>query len=200
MGQYRHERPRERIAADAALTLTDHELLQAVVGSGTKQADVRVIARRILKLLRRQRHVPSYDTLRAVDGVGAAKAAVIVASFELARRYVNRGERAKRPIEPATIKPGMVYCRFTQRDGSVSDERWLPEGLSVDAIMRRIMTSALKANATSLEVYDGHVIDDSLKRLALLERHERLQFAVSLFGMTLVTYRWMNTDGGLEQL
>ncbi|MAU33854.1 hypothetical protein CL689_02035 [Candidatus Saccharibacteria bacterium] len=197
MSQYRHERPRERIAADAAVTLTDHELLQAIIGSGTKGADVRVIARRILKLLKQQRRAPSYETLRAIDGVGVAKAAVIVASFELAGRYLHRLPRRRSlDTKAPTVKPGMLYCRFIQRSGALSDDSWLPEGLSADAIVRRIMVSALRANATSLEVYDGFTVDDSMKKLTLLERRQRLQLAVSVLGITLVSYQSITNDVG----
>ena len=60
----------------------------AIIGSGNKQADVGKIAREVLKILRQKGGDVSYDDLRGVVGLGEAKIPVILASLELARRYL----------------------------------------------------------------------------------------------------------------
>ena len=60
----------------------------AIIGSGNKQADVGKIAREVLKIVRQKGGDVSYDDLRSVVGLGEAKIPVIVASLELARRYL----------------------------------------------------------------------------------------------------------------
>ena len=87
------ERPREKLALSGAGRLTDLELLMAIIGSGNKQADVSVIARRVLKVLQAKGAEVSYDDLRQVGGLGAAKIPVILASFELARRHLLEPDR-----------------------------------------------------------------------------------------------------------
>ena len=87
------DRPREKLAAYGTARLTDLELLMAIIGSGNKQADVGVIALRVLKVLQAKGVDVSYDDLKAVGGLGAAKIPVILASFELARRHLAEPDR-----------------------------------------------------------------------------------------------------------
>lgn len=87
------DRPREKLALYGAARLSDLELLMAIIGSGNKQADVGVIARRVLKVLQVKGADVSYDDLRQVGGLGAAKIPVILASFELARRHLLEPDR-----------------------------------------------------------------------------------------------------------
>ncbi|MDO4780940.1 MAG: DNA repair protein RadC [Candidatus Saccharibacteria bacterium] len=87
------ERPREKLALYGAERLSDLELLMAIIGSGNKQADVSVIARRVLKVLQAKGADVLYDDLRQVGGLGAAKIPVILASFELARRHLLEPDR-----------------------------------------------------------------------------------------------------------
>ena len=82
------DRPREKLARYGTARLSDLELLMAIIGSGNKQADVGKIAREVLKIVRQKGGDISYDDLRSVVGLGEAKIPVIVASLELARRYL----------------------------------------------------------------------------------------------------------------
>ena len=45
-------RPREKLQARGSSALSDYELLMAIIGSGTAQADVTKIARNVQKLLK----------------------------------------------------------------------------------------------------------------------------------------------------
>ena len=87
---YRHpnDRHREKLARYGTARLSDLELLMAIIGSGNKQADVGKIAREVLKILRQKGGDVSYDDLCGVVGLGEAKIPVILASLELARRYL----------------------------------------------------------------------------------------------------------------
>ena len=87
------ERPREKLARSGASRLSDLELLMAIIGSGNAQADVSKIARQVLKILRDRGGDISYDDLRGVVGLGEAKIPVILANFELARRYLLDGDQ-----------------------------------------------------------------------------------------------------------
>ena len=77
------DRPREKLARYGAERLSDLELLMAIIGSGNAQADVGVIARRVLGLLREKDGELTYSDLRSVVGLGEAKIPVILASLEL---------------------------------------------------------------------------------------------------------------------
>lgn len=88
------DRPRERLAALGAEALSDHELLALLLGGG--RADVAAHA-----LLRRFGSLHGLDRaglaeLRAVPGLGLARAAALKAALTLGRRAVTR-ERTRGP-------------------------------------------------------------------------------------------------------
>jgi len=83
-----HSRPREKLRDMGASTLTDEELVAAILGMGTVGIDVRTIARQVAGLIREHKSELTLDHLLAVPGMGLAKAAQILSAFELARRHL----------------------------------------------------------------------------------------------------------------
>ena len=81
-------RPREKLQKKGAQALSDLELLQALIGSGNKQADVNKIAQGVKKLLKKHGADISYKQLAEVTGMGEAKTTEILAAFELSKRYL----------------------------------------------------------------------------------------------------------------
>ena len=86
-------RPREKLQARGAQSLSDYELLMAIIGSGTAQADVTKIARDVQKLLKEKGSNLTYDDLLAVKSLGPAKATQLMAGYELWKRQFEVGER-----------------------------------------------------------------------------------------------------------
>lgn len=82
------KRPREKLKAKGPKSLSDFELLQVLIGSGNKQANVATIARKTKKLLEVHGAGISYEQLEKVKGLGIAKIAEILAAFELSRRFL----------------------------------------------------------------------------------------------------------------
>ena len=68
------DRPREKIARKGATSLKDEELIEAIIGRGTKNRDVRTIAREICGLVSEGKSPLRYEELAALDGVGPTKA------------------------------------------------------------------------------------------------------------------------------
>ncbi|MDR1034131.1 MAG: DNA repair protein RadC [Bifidobacteriaceae bacterium] len=85
--------PREKLKAKGVESLSDLELLHALIGSGNKQASAEDIAKKVLKLLKTDGANISYGKLYAINGMGNAKTAELVASFELAKRYLIKSEQ-----------------------------------------------------------------------------------------------------------
>jgi DNA repair protein RadC len=93
-----HDRPREKMARLGAAGLGDNELLALVLGSGSRERDALHLANRLLEQaggLHGLTRCAAGD-LRHVPGVGAARAAQILAAVELGRRTLVRGA-AERP-------------------------------------------------------------------------------------------------------
>jgi len=96
------DRPREKIAAKGATSLTERELIAAIIGRGVPGRDVLEIARDLEGVIA-DSGVPAYADLVAVPGVGSAKACQITAAFELARRRLMPEEI--RILAPTDVLP-----------------------------------------------------------------------------------------------
>jgi DNA repair protein RadC len=83
------ERPREKLQAKGPEALSDLELLAILLGSGTKGSDVLAVAGRILKVLDGRNEKLGAEELQAIEGVGPAKASLIAAALEFARRRIR---------------------------------------------------------------------------------------------------------------
>lgn len=86
-------RPREKLQARGAESLSDYELLMAMIGSGNAQADVTKIARDVQKLLKKKGSSLMYGDLLSIKSLGPAKATQIMAGFELWQRQFKVSER-----------------------------------------------------------------------------------------------------------
>lgn len=84
----KEDRPRERLLKYGASHLSNQEILSILIGSGTKQEPVNVLANRILmhfeglKLLREA----TIEELVAIKGIGEAKGLLVLAAIELGKR------------------------------------------------------------------------------------------------------------------
>ena len=88
-------RPRERLRSQGVARLSDAELLALVLGSGVAGRSVARIACRLAR--RRPDQLAQWPLARwmMTPGIGLARAAALVAAFELGRRAADRpGERA----------------------------------------------------------------------------------------------------------
>ena len=108
--QPRQERPRERLYWNGPEALADAELLALQLGSGTAGRSASDVAREILATYGSLAEVAAREVteLARVMGVGPAKAARLVAAFELGRRL-----RARTPgVRVVLSAPGDVYAAF----------------------------------------------------------------------------------------
>lgn len=92
-------RPRERLLAHGVQALADSDLLALVLGSGVRGRSAEALSAQLLShmggigMLSRAR----VAELRAVAGIGSARAARVVAAFELGDR-ARRSERDSSPV------------------------------------------------------------------------------------------------------
>src|SRR4051812_45786875 len=87
-----NDRPREKLFRLGASGLGDNELIAIVVGSGSRHGNALALANEILDNAGGLHGVArvTADDLRRVDGMGAAKAAQVLAAVELGRRTLLR--------------------------------------------------------------------------------------------------------------
>ncbi len=83
-------RPREKLKEKGAQALSDTELVAIILGSGSREQDVMAIASKVARLIAKYKGHISLEMLTEIEGIGLAKAAQILAGFELSRRYMIR--------------------------------------------------------------------------------------------------------------
>lgn len=83
------ERPRERLLAMGAKTLSDEELLAVLLGRGTKKHDVLALSRQLIAIVDQKGPDVSPGDLVGTNGIGQAKAALLAAAFEFVRRRIK---------------------------------------------------------------------------------------------------------------
>ena len=85
--QSKQDLPREKLHKKGAGALSDIELLQAVIGSGGKGNDYKQIAKNLSATIERVgAEKLTIDDVKAIKGIGDAKATVVFAALEYWRR------------------------------------------------------------------------------------------------------------------
>jgi len=99
----KEDRPREKLLRKGARALSDQELLAVLLGKGTPGMDVMTLASKLAGLVDKKGLDVKAEDLSQFAGVGDAKASVILAAIEFARRRI-KPEGAK-IVTPADLLP-----------------------------------------------------------------------------------------------
>lgn len=158
------ERPRERLLSQGAAALSDAELLAIFLRVGVKGLSAVDLARKLLahfdNSLARLAAASATD-LTAVNGIGPAKAAQLVATLELARR----GLREEIRLRPALSTPDAVRDWLRLALAPLQHEVFL--ALWLDAQNRLIADEELfRGTLTQTSVYPREVVKRALARNA----------------------------------
>ncbi len=97
------DRPREKLLRKGAAALSDQELLAVLIGKGTPGMDVMTLAAKLARVIDEKGLGVKADDLSQFAGVGTAKATLILAAIEFARRRI-KPEGAK-IVTPADLLP-----------------------------------------------------------------------------------------------
>ena len=94
------DRPREKLLRKGASALSDQELLAVLLGKGTASMDVMTLAAKLARLIDEKGLHVTADDLMQFDGVGDAKATLVLAAIEFARRRIKpEGSRIETPAD-----------------------------------------------------------------------------------------------------
>ena len=193
------DRPREKLACYGAERLSDLELLMAIIGSGNAKADVGVIARRVLRLLREKDGELVYSDLRGVVGLGEAKIPVILASLELAKRYLVDSDR---PVVDSPEKAVALLANIRDKkqehfvcltlDGAsrLVAQRVITIGTLTASLVhpREVFADAITDRAASIIVAHNHPSGSLEISQADRDVTDRLIEAGKLLGITLIDH------------
>lgn len=154
-------RPRERLAARGAASLSDDELLALLIGSGTSKRSALVLANEVLREAGGLRALGRADVARLRDcGLGLATAVRVAAACELGRRAVAAGSDGERCDTPE-LAAAALAPHFTHLDR---------EELKIALLNRKqrliAVTPLYQGSVSGTPVRIAEVFADAIKRQA----------------------------------
>jgi len=160
--------PREKLNKRGAASLSDIELLQAVIGSGGKDNDFRQIAKNLNAAI--QKIGPenlTIDDVKAIKGIGEAKATVVFAALEFWRRkytkqtapLIDSPERAAEQLSSIRNKKQEYFVMLTL-DGArrLINNRTITIGTLMSSLVhpREVFSPAIEDRAASIIIAHNH--------------------------------------------
>ena len=192
------DRPREKLQRKGVAALSDFELLEVLIGSGTKGADVGFIAKKIQKLLQKGADSLTYESLTAIKGVSIATAGKIMSALELTRRHLVRdvtplltGDDILARLEDLrTKKQEHFVCLSLDGGQRLIAQRTITIGTldSVLAHPREVFADAVADRAASVIVAHNHPSGDTTPSAQDISLTQQLASSGQLLGIPLADH------------
>jgi len=162
MEQFSYQRPREKLYSRGAGSLLISELLQVIIGSGTKKVSGAKIAKNASLLLKDNNSEITCEQLISVQGLGLAKACQIIAAIELGRRVTANNEVSKiskQPVFDTLTSVKNRYIEYTTVNGAGIELKTRSEPITSNSSallsVRSLFANALHDGATLVQVGIG---------------------------------------------
>jgi DNA repair protein RadC len=208
----KRDRPREKIAKKGVAALTEQELIESILGRGTRGTDVREIARQICGLLKDHKGTIRYDDLLPVRGIGPSKAAQIMACFELGRRSCAPRDGSIKVTKPQDVlalpliaemrdkRQEHFICITLNGAGEVLESRIVTVGLLNHSLVhpREVFADAITDRAASVICVHNHPsgsLEPSPQDIAITTQ---LREAGLLLGIQLIDHIIVTKTGFLS--
>jgi len=199
------DRPRERLQQKGAAALSDLELLAVLLGSGTKKHDVMTLASRILKVIDQSGGRADVNALQQIEGVGSAKAALIAAALEFARRRIGpEGTKISSPAEALPLishfadrKQEHFICLSLNGANEVITSRVVSVGLvnKTQVHPREVFADPITDRASSIIVAHNHPAGTLTPSKEDVEITRQLKSAGETLGIKLLDHIIFNHKG-----
>lgn len=194
------DRPREKIAGRGARALSDTELIEAIIGRGTVNRDVRSLARDISAVITEKHGDIVLSDLESIEGVGPTKAAQVLACLELGRRVFGSRDETVRIQKPEDVLPLVTEFRDRHQEhficislngaGEVIGKRVVTIGLLNHSLVhpREVFADAITDRAASIICIHNHPsgsLEPSSQDIAITRQ---LSEAGALLGIRLLDH------------
>lgn len=198
------DKPREKLEKKGISALNSHELVMLILGSGIKGRDVAQQSADILKLLDTESGYVSIEKLKNIKGIGIAKAGQIMASFELARRYlikqtnkIHSVDDILKLVEDIRDKKQEHFISLTLSGASLLiEKRVVFKGTVNKSIVhpREVFADALTDRAAGIVIVHNHPADDPTPSEADIEITKQLFEAGKLLGIKVIDHIIVTQD------
>ncbi len=198
------ERPRERLLAYGAEVLSDAELIAIALRSGTPKLNAIQAAQNLLKRFDGLSGLAqaTQEEMASIPGIGPAKAAQVLAAFELGRRLAMTPDQAR----PRVTTPESAARILMARMGNPrQEELWVMlldtkhQVLRLHQVYRgqldratvrvcEVFREAVRDNAKAIIVAHNHPSEDTTPSPADIDLTRELRHAGELLGIELLDH------------
>ena len=204
------ERPRERLLRTGGSALGDAELVAVLLRTGRRGESALAVARELLRSVGGLAGLATAPTAAMVRrGLGAAKAASLLAAVEIGRRLAGTEVAERAPLGNASTVARYLTLRFATLDQEVMGalfldtrnrliaERELFRGALARAVAepRRILREGLLLGAAGCIVFHTHPSGDPSPSAEDLAFTRRLREAGETVGLRLVDHLVLGSVG-----
>ena len=199
------DRPREKLLRKGAAALSDQELLAVLLGKGTRGMDVMKLAGKLAIVIDEKGLGVQADDLRKFDGVGDAKATLLLAALEFARRRIKpEGVKIATPADLlphvrhyADRKQEHFLCASINGANEILNIRVVSIGLidRTPVHPREVFADALVDRASAIIVAHNHPAGSLEPSCSDIEITKQLKTAGEVIGITLLDHIIFNRSG-----
>lgn len=199
------DRPREKLLTKGAASLSDQELLAVLLGKGTTKIDVMTLAGKLRRVIDEHGLNVKADDLKQFEGMGDAKAALILAAIEFARRRIKpEGAKIETPADLlphvrhyADRKQEHFLCATINGANEILNIRVISIGLidRTPVHPREVFADALSDRASAVIVAHNHPSGPLEPSLNDIKITEQLKGAGVTVGIDLLDHIIFNRTG-----
>lgn len=199
------ERPREKLLAAGAQSLSDTELLAIILGRGTQKHDVLSLARKLIKTIDEKGLNINIQKIMSIDGIGQAKASTIAAAFEFARRRIKpEGLKIKFPTD---VLPLILHYADRKQEHFISiSVNGANEVMNVRVVTiglvnksqvhpREVFADIIEERACALIIAHNHPSGDLTPSKEDFAVTKRIKEASGILGIRLLDHIIFNSKG-----
>ncbi len=194
----KQDRPREKLLRLGAAGLSDQELLAVLLGKGTSKMDVMTLAAKLARIIDEKGLKVTADDLTGFDGMGEAKATLILAAIEFARRRIKpEGSKIKTPADLlphirhyADRRQEHFLCASINGANEILNVRVISIGLidRTPAHPREVFADALADRASAVIVAHNHPAGSLEPSPSDVEMTAQLKEAGTVVGIALLDH------------
>ena len=201
-----YERPREKMQQKGAAVLTNAELLQVIIGSGSAGMPVTKIARKVDKALRSAHGVVKVEDLITIPGLGIVKAGQIIASIELTTRLIYQKDAQEGEVTDVledlymdirSSKQPLLFYGLFNGSGHLIDDYSSKLNNAEDSvrIVRKLFAQALAQSTASIRIAIGHETQSLEPSLFELNLARDAYSVAALLSIPIQSFLLLNPTG-----
>lgn len=196
--QSRERRPRERLIRYGAESLSLHDVLCLIVGSGASGRTVDQIAQEVAHIL--VRPSVSFADLAAVQGIGVARATALLAALELRGKIIQATTKGQGLTSPDALYQACEYIQKESQEHlvvfylssrcTIVQKETLTIGTATASLIhpREVFRSAIQHNATAIALAHNHPSGNTEPSQADIAVTKQIAHSGQMLGIELVDH------------